>query len=227
MQRYKLTIEYFGSKLYGWQGQQEPWGLKTVQSELEYAIEKLAGKNNFQPVVPSSRTDSGVHALANVCHVDIQKRHWKRGILVKNYTLELMRYPDTHVIGEIMKPFEEKVVFTALNSFLHSSPVSIRKVEKVSQDFHARFNATGRKYVYRIMMLRPDKELSLDVLEESNVFQHPTAWYLNHSLDVEAMKIAASYLVGTHDFTSFRASHCQALTPLKTLSSIDFQVFQV
>ena len=130
----------------------------------------------------AGRTDSGVHALGQVAHLDL-KKEW---------------------------PAE--VVRDALNSHLRRLPVSVLNVSSVQSDFHARFSATGRSYRYQIVNRRAP--LTLDV---------GRAWWVPQHLDAEAMTEAANILVGTHDFTSFRASECQANSPVRTLDALTVQ----
>jgi tRNA pseudouridine38-40 synthase len=80
----------------------------------------------------------------------------------------------------------------------------------MDNDFHARFSAIARHYIYRLLN-RPGKA----VLDEDRV------WWIKDKLDVQAMRQAAAYLEGMHDFSSFRASQCQAKSPTKTLSKIE------
>ena len=75
--------------------------------------------------------------------------------------------------------------------------------------FHARFSATGRLYLYRIVNRRPPLAL-----------EHDRAWQVMRPLDAEAMASAAQCLVGNHDFTTFRSSECQAASAVKTLDSL-------
>ncbi len=128
----------------------------------------------------SGRTDAGVHALGQVAHVDLQK---------ETTAYQVMR---------------------ALNFYLKDLPVSILGCERVSENFHARFSATMRTYVYKILN-RPSKP----ALERDRV------WWVPQALDGEAMQEGARYLVGHHDFSTFRASECQALSPLKTVARVD------
>src|SRR5262245_11818863 len=79
----------------------------------------------------------------------------------------------------------------------------------VSDEFHARFAATARHYTY----------LLLNRGERPGLVAGRVGWY-HHPLDVEAMRAAAEHLRGTHDFSSFRASECQAKSPVKTLSRV-------
>ena len=178
MPRYKLTIEYDGSSLVGWQRQDTG---HSVQSLLEAALERLTG----QPVAVygAGRTDARVHATAQVAHIDLPK------------------------------PLATDRVRDAINFWLRPEkeycPVAVLHAEAVSDDFHARFSAKGRRYVYRIVNRRPPLVLERD-----------HAWWVPMPLDAEAMHEAAQRLVGHHDFTSFRASECQATSPMKTLDRL-------
>ena len=133
-------------------------------------------------VVGAGRTDAGVHATGQVAHLDLVK------------TLRADKVRD------------------ALNAHLRPSPVSVLEAEEADPGFHARFDATGRSYVYRIVNRRAD--LALD---------KGRAWRVVVDLDAEAMHAAAQALVGRHDFTTFRDANCQAETPVKTLKSISVE----
>ena len=97
-------------------------------------------------------------------------------------------------------------VFGALNYHLKPAAIAVLSAEVVDDEFHARFSATGRRYRYSIV--NRHAPLTLDA---------GRAWWVPAPLDAEAMNAAAQGLVGRHDFTSFRASQCQAKSPLKTL----------
>ncbi len=174
MPRYKLTLEYDGRGFVGWQRQDNG---SSVQEALEEAIEDFCGER--VTTVAAGRTDSGVHALGQVAHFDLEKT----------------REPD--------------VVRDALNHHLGPRPVSVLAAEAVDGDFHARFSAVERVYRYRIINRR--SPLALDA---------GRAWWEPKPLDAEAMHAAAQILVGKHDFSSFRASQCQARSPVKTLDEL-------
>jgi tRNA pseudouridine38-40 synthase len=173
--RYKLTIEYDGTGLVGWQRQDSG---PSVQATLEAAAERLDGA----PCVffAAGRTDAGVHATGQVTHVD----------LVKDLSAEAVR--------------------DGLNFWLTREgsrrQVAVVESELVDDQFHARFSAIERRYLYRISNRR-----SPPVLERGRV------WWVKRPLDAAAMHEAAQALVGHHDFTTFRASECQAASPMKTL----------
>lgn len=128
----------------------------------------------------AGRTDAGVHALGQVAHVDFASK----------------RDPDT--------------VRDALNAHLRPHPIAVRAAEPVPDDFDARFSATRRHYLYRIVNRRPDLAL-----------ERHRAWRVPRPLDAGAMHAAAQWLVGRHDFTTFRAAECQAKSPVKTLDQLD------
>ena len=177
MPRYKITIEYDGTNLLGWQRQLDG---PSVQEHLENALFAFTGQQ--REVCAAGRTDAGVHALAQVAHFDTDK-DW-----------------DLYRLKE------------AFNAHLRTqgAPVAVLETEKVSEDFHARFSAVGRGYVYRILN-RP----SPTVILQNRV------WWVPYVLDIEAMRQGAEYLLGYHDFSSFRAAACQAKSPLKTLDKLD------
>jgi len=95
-----------------------------------------------------------------------------------------------------------------LNYYLRPHPIVVLAAEEVAPDFHARLSAIERRYRYRILNRRPPVGI------EAN-----RVWHVPYALDSDAMHEAAQVLVGTHDFTSFRASECQAKSPIKTLDA--------
>ncbi len=171
MPRYKLTIEYDGSGFLGWQIQN---GGATVQGVLEKALQRIHGVHSL--VYGAGRTDTGVHALEQVAHVDLPKE-WD--------------------------PF---VLRNAINGNVRPHRVSVLEAEAVSDEFHARFSATKRRYLYRIANRRAPPAL-----------EHGKVWWVAPELDSDAMHEAAQYLVGHHDYTTFRATDCQAKSAEKTL----------
>jgi tRNA pseudouridine38-40 synthase len=97
----------------------------------------------------------------------------------------------------------------ALNYFLQNKHIVILECDEVDNSFHARFDAKKRYYEYHIMNRRAPLALAA-----------VRAWHVRQPLDVDAMHEAAQYFVGTHDFTSFRDTDCQAKSPIKTLDAI-------
>lgn len=175
MSRFKLTIEYDGGPFQGWQKQDHA---PTVQGTLETAGERLNGAP--VTVYGSGRTDSGVHALAQIAHLDFDKA------------------------------LRADQVRDALNFHLGEHPISVLAAEAVDDNFHARFDAVERRYLYRIVDRRP--RLALD---------RGRVWRIPVRLDADAMHDAAQVLIGKHDFTSFRDGQCQAKSPVKTMNEIN------
>ena len=120
-----------------------------------------------------------------------------------------------HALGQVVhldveKPFTADKIRDGLNFHLRPWPVAVLLAEAVPEDFHARLISTGRAYVYRILNRRAPPALDAG-----------RVWHVQRPLDAEAMHAAAQVLVGRHDFSSFRASICQAKSPLKTLDRLD------
>jgi tRNA pseudouridine38-40 synthase len=128
----------------------------------------------------AGRTDAGVHALGQAAHIDLGKE------------------------------WETDTIRDGLNAHLRPQPVAVLSAERVSDDFDARFSATKRHYLYRILNRRAD--LALD---------KNRVWRIVRPLDEKKMHEAAQHLVGHHDFTTFRAAECQAKSPVKTLDVLN------
>ncbi|HEY0926388.1 tRNA pseudouridine(38-40) synthase TruA [Brevundimonas sp.] len=124
----------------------------------------------------AGRTDTGVHATGQVVSFDLEK------------------------------DWPEHTVMNAMNAHLITERVSVLDCVAVDDEWHARFSATGRKYLYRILN-RPGRP-ALDL---------GRVWHVKKPLDADAMHAAAQALVGLHDFTTFRDVNCQSASPEKTL----------
>lgn len=158
------------------------WQIQQNGLTVQGVLEEAVTIINGAPsaVHAAGRTDAGVHALGQVAHVD----------LAKDWDIFQLR--------------------NALNGNVRPHPVSILAAEAVSDDFHARFSATRRHYLYRILNRR-----SPPALDKGRV------WWIPNALDSEAMHEAAQLLLGKHDFSTFRAAQCQAKSPVKTLDRLD------
>lgn len=155
---------------------------QTVQGAIERAVLRFSGEEIS--LRAAGRTDAGVHATGQVAHV--------------NLTAE----------------WRADVVRDALNAHMkmERETVSIISASLVSEDFDARFSATGRRYLYRIVNRRAPLAL-----------ERNRAWWVPKALDADAMHEAAKMLLGRHDFTTFRSAQCQANSPLRTLELLDVQ----
>src|SRR3954466_13888756 len=114
----------------------------------------------------------------------------------------------THV--DVMKSLTAHRLREGLNALVRPHPISVLEVETVADDWHARFSCTGRRYLYRILNRR-----SPAALDAGRV------WHIAVPLDVEAMREGATYLIGRHDFTTFRSAQCQSDSPVKTLDRLE------
>ena len=157
------------------------WQRQLGQPSVQAAIEDaLARLEPARPTIAAAgRTDTGVHATGQVAHADLT-RDWEPARLMD-----------------------------AVNHHLRPAPVAITACARVADDFHARFSATGRQYLFRLVSRRAPL-----VLEAGLV------WQVRHPLALAPMQEAARALTGHHDFTTFRASLCQAASPMKTLDEL-------
>jgi tRNA pseudouridine38-40 synthase len=114
----------------------------------------------------------------------------------------------THV--DVMKSLTSHRLREGLNALVRPQPISVRDAAEVADDWHARFSCIGRRYLYRILGRRAPPALDAG-----------RVWHIAMPLDVEAMREGAGYLVGKHDFTTFRSAQCQSDTPVKTLDSLE------
>ncbi len=129
----------------------------------------------------AGRTDSGVHALGQVAHCDIARTLRKNELL------------------------------PALNTALYPHPITILRTEQVSENFHARFSAIERRYVYRIL-----NRVAPPAIHATKIL------HVKKPLNIALMHQAAQCLCGTHDFSAFRAKDCQAKSPIKTIHRCGF-----
>lgn len=170
--RYKLTIAYDGSAFHGWQRQKDSISVQQFLEETLSTILKTEIK-----IEGSGRTDTGVHAKAQIAHMDFDEG-------IDSYSL-----------------------IRSLNYFGKNKGVSLLKVEKALDDFHARYSAIERTYHYFILNR-----------EGFCPFLKGQVWHLRDHLNLDAMQAGANLLIGRHDFTSFRDTNCQAKSPVKNLN---------
>lgn len=173
--RVRITLSYDGTNFFGWGKQADR---RTVQGELEAALFKLF-QQQLDTVV-AGRTDAGVHASGQVCHVDLPENE----------------YTD---------------IAYRLNRIL-TDEIRIKSVERTSPDFHARFGALRRHYMYKI--------------KDGNGYIEPTSrldiapWY--RDLNVDLMNQAAATLIGEHDFFSY-ARYRENATTIRELQRFEFE----
>lgn len=162
-------------------GQFVGWQRQSNGIAVQQLIEDAAAALVGTPVLVqgAGRTDAGVHATGQIAHLDVPER------------------------------FDANRVREALNALIDSTAISIRAAAIVPADSHARFSATARRYLYRILPRRQPPALD-----------YGRVWHHKHALDADAMQAGANHLLGKHDFTSFRATQCQANSPVRTLDEL-------
>jgi tRNA pseudouridine38-40 synthase len=169
-------LEYDGRAFHGWQRQKS---LTSVQAALEDALTRIA--DHTVSVHCAGRTDTGVHASAQVVHFDTQTRRplnaWVRGV----------------------------------NALLPPA-VAVRWAKEVDTQFHARYSARCRRYRY-LLLNRPQRP---------GLLAGRVGWF-HLPLELEAMREAARYLLGEHDFSAFRAAKCQAKSAVKRMTYVGIQ----
>lgn len=157
------------------------WQRQADQPSVQGAIETALARiePGAHSIAAAGRTDAGVHALAQVAHCDLA-RDWN--------------------------PFR---LAEALNWHLKPAPVAILQAARVNDDWHARFSARERRYLFRLLVRRAPA-----------THDQGLVWQVKNPLDLAAMRAGATHLVGHHDFTTFRSTMCQAASPVKTLDEI-------
>ena len=157
------------------------WQRQQKQISVQGSIEKALVnlENKEHAIAGAGRTDAGVHAKCQVAHCDLDKE-WE--------------------------PFR---LSEALNFHLRPLPIAVIDCALVDKDWHARFSALERKYLFRLLVRRAP-----------STHEAGLVWQIGHSLDLSKMVEASKYLLGKHDFTTFRSSMCQAKSPIKTLDEI-------
>jgi tRNA pseudouridine38-40 synthase len=158
------------------------WQSQAEGRSMQGTIEDAFGKfaGEHPSVRGAGRTDAGVHATGQVAHFDLAR------------------------------PWEPFKLREALNHYLRPQHIVVIGCAEADADFDARFSATGRAYLYRILTRRAPPALDRN-----------RVWWLPIPLDADAMHEAAQALIGRHDFTTFRSAACQAASPVKTLDRLD------
>ncbi len=164
------------------------WQVQKKGKTIQGLIQEKISKLLKEKIIllGSGRTDTGVHAIEQSAHFDC-----------KNEIVEADKF------------------LKSINHFLNKEGVTILKVKKKKNNFHARFSAKLRIYKYIII-----NRLSGPVLEKNR------GWHIIKELDLVLMKKGAKKLIGTKDFSTFRASSCRAKSPIKTLKNVKIKSFK-
>ena len=158
------------------------WQMQKNGKSIQKTVQLILSKLLKEKIIlhGSGRTDAGVHALEQSAHFDVKKK--------------------IHNIYKTIK---------SLNFFLNSKMISIIKIKKKKIDFHARYSAQERIYVYLIQ-----NRLSPSTINKDR------EWHIRKKLDVKLIKEGCKKLIGTHDFSTFRSSNCSAKSPIRTINKI-------
>ncbi len=158
------------------------WQRQTNGRSVQGEIEAALARLTGETVTlrAAGRTDAGVHAVGQVAHLDLARA----------------------MTGDVVRD--------GLNAHLRGQPIAILDAAIASRSFDARFSATARHYVYRLIERRAPP-----ALERGRV------WHVTPPLDLAAMRAGAGALVGSHDFTTFRSAECQAKSPTKALDRLE------
>ncbi len=175
MRNIKLVIQYDGSRYKGWQrlGKSE----MTIQTKIENVLSKMTDEK--VEIIGSGRTDSGVHALAQVAN---------------------FKTKDEKSVDEMME---------YLNKYLPDD-IAIKQVVEVHERFHARYNVVSKTYMYRIWNGRVQ-----------NPFLRKHVSHVIGKIDINAMKHAATYLIGEHDYASYRDVKAKKKSSIRTIYEIE------
>ncbi len=177
MYNYKLIIQYDGGRYKGWQKLGN--GENTIQDKLEHVLSELSGQEI--ELIGCSRTDAGVHALAQTANFKVNK------------------------------PFSCEEIMTYANRYLPQD-ISVIEVTKAAENFHARYHALDKTYLYKIWNR-----------EFSNPFARKYSMHIREKLNVDAMKQASKYFLGTHDFTAFSNAKSKKKSMERTIYSITIE----
>ena len=158
------------------------WQIQKKGNSIQKTIQLSLSKLLKQEIklYGSGRTDSGVHALGQSAHFDVKNKIEKIDKLVKS-----------------------------LNFFLNKKMISIINIKKKNINFHARYSAKERSYIYIIQnrfspsLLNKDRE-----------------WHIRKKLDLNLIKKGSKKLIGKHNFSTFRASNCNSKSPVRTINDI-------
>lgn len=157
------------------------WQRQKESLSLQQLVEEaiFAFSKQKTDVIVAGRTDAGVNAYGQVAHFDLEKYYEPRRLML------------------------------SINHFLRPHTIGVVAAESAESDFHARFSAKSRHYVYKILN-RP----------AINIVEQGLKYWIRQPLNIDKMQEGADFLLGQHDFSSFRASECQSNSPIRTLDEI-------
>lgn len=223
---------------------------RSVEGRIREALNSIFGRKGWDNIEPSSRTDRGVHAIKNTFHVDVRTRHHRCTLVTNNNINNNFLLEQDKELRQIIRKLRRGLNFylhRSQNRQHRKSSImnEIRILNAVKApeylnnpyastyegqgqpyqvDWGARFSATERTYVYRL--------LCTPFNDGADPFEWDRSWCIrqvNHNksnhdtnevLDIDGMRSAAVHLQGVHDFSTFRAAHCQRHSPIVNMKSI-------
>ena len=174
MRKFKVTLQYEGTRYQGWQKQESTDN--TIQGKLDALLSKMAGPK--VEIQGSGRTDAGVHAAGQVA----------------NFHLDTDQSPSQ--------------IMDYMNFYLPED-IAVISIEEVPERFHSRLNAKGKTYLYRVINS-----------PVPHIFDRKYAWTVEEKLDVDAMRKAAAFLEGTHDYKAFTSLKKSKKSTVRTVERI-------
>lgn len=177
MNNYRLTIQYDGGRYKGWQRLGS--GENTIQGKIENVLSEMVGEK--VEIIGCSRTDAGVHALAQIANFKISESLTEAAI--KNYLYKYL-----------------------------PQDISVKEVVSVPENFHARYNAKDKTYLYKIWNE-----------QYTNPFMRKYSMHVEKTLDITRMKKACQYFIGEHDFTAFSNAKSKKNSMVREIHSIDIE----
>jgi tRNA pseudouridine38-40 synthase len=245
--RYALRIQYHGLSFLGFSKQNhedcimsdgtDVRGYTSVETRLARALEQMTRRNggSFEHVQVSSRTDRGVHALGNTFHVDVSSELNLKPDQLHRMVNSFLRHDVSYGRKKHSKRIRNDTLMEKGGDYARSSPgndirivaaafapdkmLSDYEGQREYVDWNARFSATQRTYMYRIVHGRSS--------DWGDPFEWDRAWMLDgesNPLDVDAMRMAANYLIGQNDFSSFRNRGCARSTAVVNLQRVEIRV---
>ena len=228
--KYKAIIEYDGTKYHGFQIQND---YITVSKVIEEAIRNFS-RETVSFNIPKTFSDTGkepgysssasrlTQAQEPSTQIDelLEGRELDTSCninrLTKTKKIDYAGRTDSgvHARGQVIsfelsRSYPSYKILEGLNFFLRGRHIVITKISKVKNDFHARFSAKEREYQYLILNRR-----------SPSVLLDKRCWHVKYKLNMSNIRTASKYLIGEHDFTSFRNTECQAKSPIKTINKI-------
>ena len=163
------------------------WQFQKNEKTVQGEIEKAIFKlsGEKKAIQGAGRTDAGVHAIGQCATFDLEKK------------------------------LDDYQILNGINFHLGSEKIKITKVEKVNNEFNARFNARKKIYNYQVF-----NGLAPSVIEDD------FSIHIRQKLDIDSMKKAIKIFIGKHDFSSFRAKGCQANKPIRKIDDASINVIE-